>query len=80
MKDQIGQTIELGRVAVWTAYNRQWFGHVTKITEKCVWMTPVHHSPHVRAWRFRPHMDKVLLIDELPKAALFWSLTEKPAN
>lgn len=74
MVDKIGQEIRPGQTAIWTAYNTLWMGTVKKVTAKQVEMRALspHHS--IREWKFRPMLNKILIVEDLPKAAVFWSM------
>ncbi len=71
MKDMLGTRIEVGQNAVWTAYNLTWIGRVTKVCAKTVWMQSIGRGSH---WRHRPSPDKVVIVAELPQAAMFYAL------
>jgi hypothetical protein len=71
MKDMLGTTIAVGQWAIWTSHNLTWIGTVTRVCARTVWMQSIGRGSH---WRHRPEASKVVIVSELPEAAVFWAI------
>jgi hypothetical protein len=73
MLDMVGQPIEPGMKAVWANGGYLFFGTVQRVTKKRCVMQAITPDG-VAYWDHMPYPEKILIVQELPKQALFWAL------